>query len=136
MYGCAALLLTVFVILNEISCFPTGYFIGQEQVIYQMHSICVLCTMFCIYISLKIFSFKSVRTKLERMSGERRTMFFRQLSYLRIVLLSLTALFDFAVYYATLELTGGLCALMVLMSAVLCWPVEISVGKDENNDRV
>lgn len=134
MYGCAVLLLAVFVILNEFSCFPTGYFIGQEQIVYQMHSACVLCTMFCIYISLKIFSFESVRTKIERMAGERRIVFFRQLSCLRIVLLFLTALFDFAVYYATLELTGGLCALMVLMSVALCWPVEIPMGEDD--DRV
>lgn len=135
-YGFAALLLAVFVILNEISCLPKGYFIGQEQIVYQIHTLCVLCTMFSIYISLKIFSIKPVRTKMERMSDERRIVLYRQLSYLRIVLLFFTALFDFVVYYATLELTGGLCALMVLMSAVLCWPVEILVGENKNSDRV
>ena len=129
-------LVAAFAILNECNCLPKGYLVGNERAIYRLHSFCILWTMAVIYLSWKLFSLRGIVRRLAEADTPRRQSFYGLLSALRIEVLGLSALAGLAVYYATLDLTGGLCALMVLLTLFMCWPRSASFPADHNDDHV
>lgn len=93
---------------------------GQEE--FVLNSVAVCLTLFGTPLSLKFFNLCTAHT-LRRMNNDEALHAYLVHGCVRCVMLMLIVMSDVVIYYITANnVTGGLCALIVLTISLVCWP--------------
>ena len=121
----SALLLLSF----ELEWIPTGWFAGSEVVEYWLQTAGILVAIAGIPGSLKLFSWMLVH-KINRENLEEALDTYRKISIVRLSILELVVMFNWIVYYFTLNNAGLLCALIALIATLFCVPSEQKLRAD------
>lgn len=91
---------------------PQGALVADVMFSYIAEYSCVILTLLCIYLSLKLFATQRLRSSIKA-GGE--TVFVR-FSEIRLALLAIPLFLSLGVYAATLNSIGAFCALIILLS--------------------
>ncbi|MEG2156537.1 MAG: hypothetical protein RRY07_01950 [Bacteroidaceae bacterium] len=124
-YASIWLLPALLAALYETNLFASGVFAGDAQTEYMLNTMGVLLAFLVVFLSLKLFSFKTVAVRLTQKEERLGHNAFVHWSEVRMSLLLAATLINLSVYYLTLTNTGLLCALMLLLASLFCWPKEI-----------
>lgn len=109
------------VVLYEANVLPQGIWAGEARMEYVLEVIAVLMTIVLIPVSLRMFKLSLVRY-VRQLSLEAALRSYRRWSEVRMAMLLAPALFNFSVYYWTMDTTTLLCGCMVLIASLFCVP--------------
>ena len=89
---------------------------------YLTQSACILLTLCCIPMALKLLNFKAVRMRLARGEETASWQSYCRWSEIRLALLAAPLYINLALYYATMDTIGAYCALILVNALIFCWP--------------
>lgn len=130
-YGVMWLLSGGVSLLYELDVFPVGTYAGDGVKEYILNTLGVLLSLSSIFFALKMFAFKTIKARFEQFDEMASRRSFVRWSEIRLAILFASVLVNLSIYYVTQSNTGGLCALITLMAACFCWPVDVVT--DEKN---
>lgn len=106
------------VVLFETDVFPQGIFDPESTVAYILQVIAALTTVVVVPVCHKMLSMEFIKHEIEA-EGKKALVKWR---ILRNVPMGFTMMFDIFVYYTTICVSIGLCALIVAFVYILMWP--------------
>ena len=109
------------VVLNETGVYQKGIYQGDAQMDYILQSISILLTMGLIIFALRMFNLNLVK-RIKNLPLQEALKSYRIWSDVRLSLLFVPILLDFAFYYLTLNTTSLFCGLMALLATLFCVP--------------
>ena len=132
----AWMLVLLLIALYETDVLPQGMMVGDVRMEYILQTAGILLAMGLIPVSLRLFSLSLTRY-VKTMPLPEALKSYRRWSEVRLGLLLAPALFNLSVYYWTLDLTGMLCAGMLLVASLFCVPgrerllMELDLNREE-----
>lgn len=116
-------LAVVVLVLFETECCMPGAWAGGEvtETSFLIQTFLILLTICVIPVSLKLLNWKPVRKRIQVAGADRMPVYLRW-SALRCALLGLFLILNLLVYYAALEKANALCAVILLLAYLFCWP--------------
>lgn len=109
------------VVLNETGVYQKGIYQGDAQMDYILQSISILLTMGLIIFALRMFNLNLVK-RIKNLPLQEALKSYRIWCDVRLSLLFVPILLDFAFYYLTLNTTSLFCGLMALLATLFCVP--------------
>ena len=109
------------VVLNETGVYQKGIYQGDVQMDYILQSISILLTMGLIIFALRMFNLNLVK-RIKNLPLQEALKSYRIWCDVRLSLLFVPILLDFAFYYLTLNTTSLFCGLMALLATLFCVP--------------
>lgn len=97
---------------------PQGTMVNSAMVAYAAECACIVFTMLAIWLSLKMFSTKGVRERIQQGGAPA----FRRLSEIRLSLLAIVLFADLGVQAATLDKIGAFAALITAIALLFITP--------------
>lgn len=132
----AWMLVLLLIALYETDVLPQGMMVGDARMEYILQTAGILLAMGLIPVSLRLFGLSLTRY-VKTMPLPEALKSYRRWSEVRLGLLLAPALFNLSVYYWTLDLTGMLCAGMLLVASLFCVPgrerllMELDLNREE-----
>lgn len=108
-------------VLFECDILPQGVFVGDARADYVMQTAGILLAISMIPFSLRMFSLSLTRY-VRQQSLPDALVSYRRWSEVRLAMLLASALFNTTAYYTTMNISGLLCAGMVLVASLFCIP--------------
>lgn len=107
--------------LYETDVLPQGIWVGNVRMEYFLEVVGILMAVVMIPLSLRVFSLSLTRY-VRLLPLQEALKSYRRWNEVRIAMLLAPALFNFSVYYWTMDTTGLLCGCMVLIASFFCIP--------------
>lgn len=131
------------VIAYETGILPDGMYADDVRMEYILETIGILLAVIAIPLSLKLFSFV-LRKRIMEINLFDAFKRYCLWSGVRLMILLVAVLFNFVVYYSTLNNVGVLCALMGVVASFFCIPGEkrlrdelyLDKRENESNDEL
>ena len=111
------------VVLNETGVYQKGIYQGDVQMDYILQSISILLTMGLIIFALRMFNLNLVK-RIKNLPLQEALKSYRIWCDVRLSLLFVPIVLDFAFYYLTLNTTSLFCGLMALIATLFCVPTK------------
>lgn len=111
----------VAVILGETSCFVDFAVEPHSQDEFICNGIAICITIIGLPLVVKIFNLCTTRS-LRRMDNDEALDRYGRYAYARSIAFMLMVGADVVIYYMTMNITGAMCALCVLVFTLVCWP--------------
>lgn len=128
------------VALYETDVLPQGIFAGDTQMEYVMQAVGILSAVCLIPLSLRVFHLSLARY-VRQLPLPAALVSYRRWNEVRLSMLLASSQFNMVVYYTTLNVTGLLCAGMVLLASLFCIPgrkrllEELDLEREETDNR-
>lgn len=100
-----------------------GVLVGNASAEYIAQLTGVLLAICLIPMSLRIFNL-SLTKYIRNLDIDNALKSYRRWSEVRIILLSVVAVFNISLYYWTMDTTGLLCGAMALLASMFCVPAK------------
>ena len=107
--------------LYETDVLPQGIWVGDARMEYFFEVTGILMAVVMIPLSLRVFNMSLTRY-VRQLPLQEALKSYRRWNEVRVAMLLAPALFNFSVYYWTLDTTGLLCGIMVLVASLFCVP--------------
>lgn len=107
--------------LYETEVLPQGIWAGDVRMEYILQTVGILLAVAFIPLSLRVFSLSLTRY-VRQLPLEEALQSYCRWNEVRTAMLLVPALFNFSVYFWTLNTTGLLCGIMVLVASLFCVP--------------
>lgn len=107
--------------LYEADVLPQGVWAGNVRMEYMLEVAGILMVVAMIPLALRVFSLSLTRY-VRQLPLQEALKSYRRWNEVRISMLLAPALFNFSVYYWTLDTTGLLCGGMTLIASLFCVP--------------
>ena len=133
MFAFLGILVVIFALLHEGNFLVTGHWAGNIEILYWANTFSILLTIGGIYLAVKLLSVKKIHRRFFKKNKETVLRVWFRLEIIRMLLIFFVVMVDLYIYYATLEVSGGLCALMTLLAAFFCWPVPFIYNTEDCN---
>ena len=133
MFAFLGILVVIFALLHEGNFLVTGHWAGNIEILYWANTFSILLTIGGIYLAVKLLSVKKIHRRFFKKNKETVLRVWFRLEIIRMLLIFFVVMVDLYIYYATLEVSGGLCALMTLLAAFFCWPAPFIYNTEDCN---
>lgn len=120
-YGSFITLSLLLFISYETGICPEGAYADDPRMRYILGTAGILTTIILIPLSLKLFS-QILKKRVKEAPLPEAIHIYKVYGSIRILLFAVVVIMNLLIYYATLENTGGLCALIGLTASLFCLP--------------
>lgn len=113
---------------GEFGVLPYGLLAADKQTVFALDTASIVVTLLLIPLALKLFQLNTTRSLL-RMNMDESLVSYHRWSIVRLSILLACMVFDLLVHYLVVDTTGLLCALIGLLTTLICWPTEEKIKK-------
>ncbi|MCR5313956.1 MAG: hypothetical protein K6E54_10050 [Bacteroidaceae bacterium] len=118
----------ILVILGENNIFADWIVEPNSQEEFVLNCVVIFLTVIGVPLSLKFYNLCTTHS-LRRMNNDEALQSYLVHACVRNVVLLLIIAIDIVVYYITANITGAMCALIVAMISLYCWPKRVQLDE-------
>lgn len=111
----------ILIALFEFEVFPVGEVAGNAVAEYYLSLAGIAMIIIMVPMSLKLMSFRMVKASFAK-NGMSVCSGYRRWSEIRMAMLAVAGWSNLVFYYLTLNPTASVCALIVALALLFCWP--------------
>lgn len=111
----------VIIVLGEMSCLADFAIAPHSNDEFICNGVAICLTIVGLPVIIKIFNLCTTRS-LRRMDNDEAINRYVRYALVRSFVFAVIAMADWVAYYLTMNVTGAMCALSVLVISLVCWP--------------
>ena len=121
-YAIAWLLPIMLIVLYLTGIIPTLTVHTDETLVYLLSVTTVVLSLLTAWLAMRIFAMKPVKMRMQMLKGKQKEISFQVLSRVRILMVLMVIIIDFAAYYITGSTSPLYLAAIMGVALIFCWP--------------
>ena len=121
-YALAWLLPIMLIVLYLTGIIPSLTVHTGETLVYLLSVTTVVLSLLTAWLAMRIFAMKPVKMRMQMLKGKQKETSFQVLSRVRILMVLMVIIIDFAAYYITGSTSPLYLAAIMGVALIFCWP--------------
>ena len=121
-YALAWLLPIMLIVLYLTGIIPSLTVYTGETLVYLLSVTTVVLSLLTAWLAMRIFAMKPVKMRMQMLKGKQKETSFQVLSRVRILMVLMVIIIDFAAYYITGSTSPLYLAAIMGVALIFCWP--------------
>ncbi len=98
---------------------------ANETIVYMLSITTVVLSLLTTWLAMKMFAMKPIQARLNTLKGAQRDASVQLLSRIRILMILMVVILDFAAFYITGSTSPLYLAAILGVALIFCWPQKL-----------